>query len=103
MEIVVVFFFTLPPARDAELCPCTLQMKKINSTSSLLNLQGKDVNTRNKLLESDIILYIGKHEMELNMKVNCAAYDGDYYLVKRLIGAGADPNNTDYDGRSPLV
>ncbi|CAN6584787.1 unnamed protein product [Malus baccata var. baccata] len=65
-------------------------------------LEGKDVNTRNKLLESDIILYIGKHEMELVMKVNCAAYDGDFYRVKRLIGAGADPNKMDYDGRSPL-
>lgn len=61
------------------------------------------MNTRNKLLESDIILYIGKHEMELVMKVNCAAYDGDFYRVKRLIGAGADPNKMDYDGRSPLV
>ncbi|KAL6281725.1 hypothetical protein ACE6H2_018606 [Prunus campanulata] len=66
-------------------------------------IEGKDLNTRNKLLESDIILYIGKHEMELIMKVNCAAYDGDYYRVKRLIGAGADPNKTDYDGRSPLL
>ncbi|KAI5330579.1 hypothetical protein L3X38_029977 [Prunus dulcis] len=41
--------------------------------------------------------------MELIMKVNCAAYDGDYYRVKRLIGAGADPNKTDYVGRSPLL
>ncbi|CAB4311842.1 unnamed protein product [Prunus armeniaca] len=41
--------------------------------------------------------------MELIMKVNCAAYDGDYYRVKRLIGAGADPNKMDYDGRSPLL
>ncbi|XP_068308778.1 potassium channel SKOR-like [Pyrus communis] len=65
-------------------------------------LEGKDVNTRNKLLESDIILYIGKHEMELVMKVNSAAYDGDFYRVKCLIGAGADPNKMDYDGRSPL-
>ncbi|CAB4311841.1 unnamed protein product [Prunus armeniaca] len=66
-------------------------------------IEGKDLNTRNKLLESDIILYIGNHEMELIMKVNCAAYDGDYYRVKRLIGAGADPNKMDYDGRSPLL
>ncbi|KAL6178269.1 hypothetical protein ACLB2K_049788 [Fragaria x ananassa] len=65
-------------------------------------LEGKDLNTRNKLLESDITLYIGKHEMELVMKVNCAAYDGDFYRVKRLIGAGVDPNKVDYAGRSPL-
>ncbi len=37
------------------------------------------------------------------MRVNCAAYDGDIYRLKRLIRAGADPNKTDYDGRSPLV
>ncbi|KAM5570352.1 potassium channel SKOR [Rosa sericea] len=65
-------------------------------------LEGKDLYTRNKLLESDITLYIGKHEMELVMKVNCAAYDGDFYRVKRLIGAGVDPNKVDYAGRSPL-
>ncbi|KAL6183316.1 hypothetical protein ACLB2K_044727 [Fragaria x ananassa] len=65
-------------------------------------LEGKDWNTRKKLLESDITLYIGKHEMELVMKVNCAAYDGDFYRVKRLIGAGVDPNKVDYAGRSPL-
>jgi ankyrin repeat protein len=54
-------------------------------------------------LESDITLYIEKRESELAMKVNCAAYDGDSYRVKRLITAGADPNKTDYNGRSPLV
>lgn len=37
------------------------------------------------------------------MKLNCAAYYGDLYRLKRLIGAGADPSKTDYDGRSPLV
>ncbi|BBH04205.1 STELAR K+ outward rectifier [Prunus dulcis] len=80
-----------------------LEMHFLDGRIILNNLiEGKDLNTRNKLLESDIILYIGKHEMELIMKVNCAAYDGDYYRVKRLIGAGADPNKTDYDGRSPL-
>ncbi|XP_021803158.1 potassium channel SKOR-like isoform X1 [Prunus avium] len=81
-----------------------LEMHFLDGRIILNNLiEGKDLNTRNKLLESDIILYIGKHEMELIMKVNCAAYDGDYYRVKRLIGAGADPNKTDYDGRSPLL
>ena len=54
-------------------------------------------------MESDITLYIEKRESELAMKVNCAAYDGDSYRVKRLITAGADPNKTDYNGRSPLV
>ncbi|KAK6925483.1 Ion transport domain [Dillenia turbinata] len=65
-------------------------------------LEGKESNLRKKLLESDIILYIGKNESEQAMRLNFAAYDGDLYRLKRLIEAGADPNATDYDGRSPL-
>ncbi|KAM3703026.1 hypothetical protein ACJW31_04G066200 [Castanea mollissima] len=65
-------------------------------------LEGKDSNLQRKILESDITLYIGQHESELAMRLNCAAYDGDIYRLKRLINAGADPNKTDYDGRSPL-
>jgi hypothetical protein len=37
------------------------------------------------------------------MRLNCAAFDGDYYRLKRLIEVGADPNKADYDRRSPLV
>ncbi|CAK7324876.1 unnamed protein product [Dovyalis caffra] len=65
-------------------------------------LEGKDDNIRNELLESDVTLYIEKSESELAMRLNCAAFDGDYYRLKRLIGAGADPNKADYDRRSPL-
>ncbi|XP_052183655.1 potassium channel SKOR-like isoform X3 [Diospyros lotus] len=63
---------------------------------------GKESNLQNKLLESDITLNIAKHECELTMRLNCAAHDGDLYRLKRLIGAGADPNRSDYDRRSPL-
>jgi len=42
-------------------------------------------------------------ETELATRMNCAAHDGHLDLVKRLIGFGADPNKTDYDGRTPLV
>lgn len=65
-------------------------------------LEGNESDMRKKLLESDIILHIGKHESELAMRVNSASYNGDLYQLKRLVGAGADPNRTDYDGRSPL-
>ncbi|XP_062118093.1 potassium channel SKOR-like isoform X2 [Humulus lupulus] len=65
-------------------------------------LEGKDLSIRKKLLESDITIYIGTHELELATRVNCAAYVGDLYRVKRMIEAGADPNNTDYDGRCAL-
>lgn len=54
-------------------------------------------------MESDITFHIGKLESELALKVNRAAFDGDLYQLKGLIRAGADPNKTDYDGRSPLV
>lgn len=65
--------------------------------------QGKQPNLQRKILESDVTLYIGQRESDLAMRVNCAVYDGDSYRLKRLIRAGADPNNVDYDGRSPLV
>lgn len=54
-------------------------------------------------MESDITFHIGKQEAELALKVNSAAFHGDLYQLKGLIRAGADPNKTDYDGRSPLV
>ncbi|MFQ6638916.1 hypothetical protein Gotur_015786 [Gossypium turneri] len=65
-------------------------------------LEGKESNLRVKQLESDISFHIGRQEAELALKVNCAAYNGDFYQLKSLIRAGADPNKTDYDGRSPL-
>lgn len=65
--------------------------------------QGKESSLRSKILESDITLNIAKHESELAMRLNCAAHDGDLYRLSRLISAGAEPNRTDYDGRSPLV
>ncbi|XVF09412.1 hypothetical protein REPUB_Repub07fG0090500 [Reevesia pubescens] len=65
-------------------------------------LEGKDSDMQNEILESEVTLYIEKLESEITAKLNCAAYNGDLYRLKRLIGAGADPNKTDYDGRSPL-
>ncbi|KAL8123943.1 hypothetical protein AgCh_011807 [Apium graveolens] len=65
-------------------------------------LEGKTTNLQNKILESDIVLHIGKHESELTMKLNCATYYGDLHRLKRLVAAGADTSKTDYDGRSPL-
>jgi hyperpolarization activated cyclic nucleotide-gated potassium channel 4 len=56
-----------------------------------------------KQLESDITFHIGKQEAELTLRVNSAAFYGDLNQLKNLIRAGADPKNTDYDGRSPLV
>ncbi|XP_021298262.1 potassium channel SKOR isoform X2 [Herrania umbratica] len=65
-------------------------------------LEGKESNLRVKQLESDISFHIGKQEAELALRVNCAAYHGDLHQLKSLIRAGADPDKTDYDGRSPL-
>lgn len=65
-------------------------------------LEGKESNLRLKQLESDITFHINKQEAELALRVNSAAYYGDLYQLKGLIRAGADPNKTDYDGRSPL-
>lgn len=68
-----------------------------------LIFQGKESNHRLKQLEADITLHIGRQEAELALRLNSAAYHGDVYELKTLIRAGADPNKTDYDGRSPLV
>ncbi|RZC60388.1 hypothetical protein C5167_022141 [Papaver somniferum] len=68
-------------------------------------LEGKESNKdfhRMKQLESDVMFHIGKQEGELALRVNSAACHGDLYHLKRLIRAGADPNKTDYDGRTPL-
>ena len=65
--------------------------------------QGKETYLRNKILESDITLHIGKHELELALRLNSAVYNGDLYRAKRFVAAGVDPNKTDYDGRTPLV
>ncbi|XP_038725623.1 potassium channel SKOR-like isoform X2 [Tripterygium wilfordii] len=65
-------------------------------------VEGKDSVLRNEILESDVNLYVAKHESEQAMRLNCAIYHGDLYQLKRLIDAGADPNKGDYDGRSPL-
>ncbi|OAY60547.1 potassium channel SKOR isoform X1 [Manihot esculenta] len=65
-------------------------------------LEGKESSLRDKQLESDIAFHIGKQEAELALRVNSAAYHGDLYELKSFVRAGADPNRTDYDGRSPL-
>ncbi|XP_059623236.1 potassium channel SKOR isoform X2 [Cornus florida] len=65
-------------------------------------LEGKETSLRMKQLESDITFHIGRQEAELALRVNSAAYHGDLHHLKSLIRAGADPNKTDYDGRSSL-
>ncbi|KAG9129206.1 hypothetical protein Leryth_006406 [Lithospermum erythrorhizon] len=65
-------------------------------------LEGRKSNLGLKQLESDITSHIAKQEAELALKVNNAAYNGDLQLLKSLIRAGADPNNKDYDDRTPL-
>lgn len=65
-------------------------------------LEGNGSDLRMKQVESDIAFHIGKHEAELALRVNSAAYHGDLQQLKNLIRAGADPNKKDYDGRSPL-
>ncbi|XP_051118013.1 potassium channel SKOR-like isoform X2 [Andrographis paniculata] len=65
-------------------------------------LEGKELNLRVKQVESDITIHISKHEAELALRVNSAAYHGDLYQLKNLVRSGADPNKRDYDGRTAL-
>ncbi|CAN0865506.1 Potassium channel SKOR [Linum grandiflorum] len=76
-----------------------------NDGRKILNnlLEAKETtDLRDKNLESDITFHIGKQEAELALRVNNAAYNGDILQLKGFIRAGADPDRSDYDGRSPL-
>ncbi|KAM3188840.1 hypothetical protein ACQJBY_067662 [Aegilops geniculata] len=72
--------------------------RKLLSNLTESNEYGKRV----KHVESDITFHIGKQEEELTLRVNNAAFYGDLHQLTGLIRAGANPKNTDYDGRSPL-
>ena len=73
------------------------------SVFDVQGVQGKESNIENIIKESKTTIHIAKHESELAMKLNCATYDGDLYRLRCFIGAGADPNMSDYNDRSPLV
>ncbi|KAL0917684.1 hypothetical protein M5K25_012764 [Dendrobium thyrsiflorum] len=80
-----------------------LQVYFKDSQQILSNLlKGKKTDLRKRQLESDIKYLITKQETELALGVNSAAYHGDLHHLKGLIKAGADPNKTDYDGRTAL-
>ncbi|KAF3624700.1 Potassium channel SKOR [Capsicum annuum] len=79
-------------------------------------LQGKESNLRMKQLESDIALHIGKHEVELALKLNSAAYHGDLHQLRHLaasrgyeditsflIQEGVDINAPDKFGNTPVL
>ncbi|PHU14558.1 Potassium channel GORK [Capsicum chinense] len=69
-------------------------------------LQGKESNLRMKQLESDIALHIGKHEVELALKVNSAAYHasrGYEDITSFLIQEGIDINAPDKFGNTPVL
>nr|XP_043632103.1 potassium channel SKOR-like [Erigeron canadensis] len=65
-------------------------------------LKGKENDVRMKHMVTDITVHIEMQEAELALRVNSSAHNGDLAQLKSLIRAGADPNKTDYDGRSPL-
>ncbi|CAM0913378.1 unnamed protein product [Alopecurus aequalis] len=80
-----------------------LEIYFIDGRKVLSNLtKNSEYGGRVKQLESDITFHIGKQEAELTLRVISAAFYGDLHQLKSLIRAGADPKNTDYDGRSPL-
>ncbi|KAF3640372.1 Potassium channel KOR1 [Capsicum annuum] len=69
-------------------------------------LQGKESNLRMKQLESDIALHIGKHEVELALKLNSAAYHasrGYEDITSFLIQEGVDINAPDKFGNTPVL
>ncbi|RLN12894.1 potassium channel KOR1 [Panicum miliaceum] len=79
-----------------------LEIYFVDGRRILSNLSESEYGGRIKQLESDITFHIGKQEAELTLRVNSAAFYGDLHQLKSLIRAGADPKNTDYDGRTPL-
>ncbi|KQK18735.1 potassium channel KOR1 [Brachypodium distachyon] len=88
---------------DKESFTKILEIYFVDGRKLLSNLtESDDYGQRVKQIESDITFHIGKQELELNLRVNTAAFYGDLHQLNGLIRAGADPKNTDYDGRSPL-
>lgn len=88
---------------DKQLFANIMEIYFMDGRTVLSNLiKENESNGRIKQLESDITFHIGKQEAALALRVNSAAYYGDLLQLKGLIKAGADPKNTDYDGRSPL-
>lgn len=65
-------------------------------------LENKESDVRMKDIVTDIKVHIGLQEAQLELRVNSSVYNGDLYQLKSLIRAGADPNKTNFDGRSPL-
>ncbi|XP_073109937.1 potassium channel KOR1 isoform X2 [Elaeis guineensis] len=87
---------------DKQIFTNILQIYFVDGRKILSNLLEGNDSIRIKQLEGDITFHIGKQEAELALRVNNAAFYGDLHYLKGLIQAGADPNKTDYDGRSPL-
>nr|XP_010905454.2 potassium channel KOR1 [Elaeis guineensis] len=87
---------------DKQIFTNILQIYFVDGRKILSNLLEGNDSIQIKQLEGDIIFHIGKQEAELALRVNNAAFYGDLHYLKGLIQAGADPNKTDYDGRSPL-
>ncbi|KAG0488776.1 hypothetical protein HPP92_007587 [Vanilla planifolia] len=80
-----------------------LQLYVEDSSQILSNLnEGREANPGKKQLVSNISYLISKREAELAMGVRSAAHHGDTKHLKDLIDAGADPNQTDFDGRTTL-
>ncbi|KAL2898579.1 Potassium channel SKOR [Bienertia sinuspersici] len=65
-------------------------------------IEGSDGKYNLKQVESDIASHIEKHESEIALKVNNAAYYGELNQLKNSLNAGADLKKTDYNGRSPM-
>ncbi|KAH0453910.1 hypothetical protein IEQ34_018234 [Dendrobium chrysotoxum] len=80
-----------------------LQLYVKDSYQILRNLlEGNEIDPEKKPLVSEISFLITKREAELSMGVRSAAYNGDFYHLKGLTDAGADPNIKDYDGRTTI-
>ncbi|PKU68600.1 Potassium channel KOR2 [Dendrobium catenatum] len=80
-----------------------LQLYVKDSYQILRNLlEGNEIDLDKKPLVSEISFLITKREAELSMGVRSAAYNGDFYHLKGLTDAGADPNIKDYDGRTTI-
>ncbi|CAI9272031.1 unnamed protein product [Lactuca saligna] len=65
-------------------------------------LEGKENDMHMKDMLRDIKTHIGFQDAQLALRVNISVYNGDLFELKSLIRAGANPNKTLFDGRSPL-
>ncbi|KAJ7551923.1 hypothetical protein O6H91_06G034800 [Diphasiastrum complanatum] len=77
---------------------CFLDARQV--TMNLVEKKTSDVHLQK--LATDVASTLTKQDAELALRVNAAAFHGDFRQLEHLVKAGADLERTDYDGKTAL-